>query len=106
MELGTIFYEKDYTSAYNYIKGTEYIIKEIEADEQGRRFQIVEKPKPSEKELIENEIYTLKEELRKWKEDVEQVELFGMVREDYEEKKLRCAEIILELRELEKQLEG
>lgn len=47
-------------------------------------------------------IARLKQELAKWKEDVEQVELFGMERADYEQKKARCAEIILELRELEK----
>ena len=53
---------------------------------------------------IENRILILKRELEKYKEDVEQVELFGMERADYEEKKTKCAEIILELRVLEKQL--
>lgn len=33
---------------------------------------------------------------------VEQVELFGMERSDYEEKKRLCAEMIIELRSLEK----
>lgn len=49
-------------------------------------------------------IKELKQELIKWKEDVEQVELFGMERTDYEQKKARCAEIILILRQLEKEL--
>lgn len=53
---------------------------------------------------IQNKIRNLKQELEKCKEDVEQVELFGMERTDYEEKKARCVEIILELRELEKEL--
>lgn len=55
----------------------------------------------TEEEKKVNRIAELKQELAKWKEDVEQVELFGMQRNDYEEKKKRCAEIILELRELE-----
>ena len=53
---------------------------------------------------IINEIYALKRELEKCKEDVEQVELFGMERTDYATKKARCIEIILRLRELEKEL--
>ena len=44
----------------------------------------------------------LKTLLNKYKEDVEQVELFGMERADYEEKKILCANMILELRQLEK----
>ena len=56
----------------------------------------------TDKELARIEIGKLKQELAKWKEDVEQVELFGMTRTDYERKKTRCAEIIVQLRELEK----
>lgn len=40
--------------------------------------------------------------LMKYREDVEQVDLFGMQRDDYEEKKLLCKNLVLELRELEK----
>lgn len=46
-------------------------------------------------------IQILKEQLQKYKEDVEQVDLFGMQRADYQEKKQLCADIVLELRELE-----
>ena len=56
----------------------------------------------NKKELAQIEIGKLKQELTKWKEDVEQVELFGMVRTDYEQKKNRCTEIIVQLRKLEK----
>lgn len=49
-------------------------------------------------------IMLLKRQLVRYKEDVEQVELFGMERSDYEEKKKMCTDIILELRELEKTL--
>ncbi len=49
-------------------------------------------------------ILELKQQLQKFKEDVEQVELFGMQRADYEEKKQACVDIIEELRTLEKQL--
>ena len=58
-----------------------------------------------DKTLIEEEIATLKQEIAKAKEDVEQVELFGMERQDYEQKKQRCIEIVERLRVLEKQLE-
>lgn len=50
-----------------------------------------------------NRIHDLKAQLKKCKEDVEQVDLFGMQRADYEEKKALCAQLILELRELEKE---
>ena len=55
-----------------------------------------------EKELAWDEIQEIKEKLAKYKEDVEQVELFGMERTDYEEKKQLCANMIVRLRELEK----
>lgn len=50
------------------------------------------------------QIGNLKGKLKKFKEDVEQVELFGMERADYEQKKAQCVAIIEELRELEAQL--
>ena len=40
--------------------------------------------------------------LNKYREDVEQVDLFGMERADYEEKKELCKQLVYELRELEK----
>lgn len=40
--------------------------------------------------------------LNKYREDVEQVDLFGMEREDYAEKKLVCKTLVEELRVLEK----
>lgn len=59
----------------------------------------------SEKRILSTEqIASLKEELAKAKEDVEQVELFGMERTDYETKKARCVEIIQQLRILEKEV--
>ena len=51
------------------------------------------------------QINQLKQKLVKYKEDVEQVELFGMERSDYEQKKQMCANIILELRQLEKNVQ-
>ena len=56
----------------------------------------------TEQELTQQHIGELKTMLAKYKEDVEQVELFGMERSDYEEKKKACREIVLELRKLEK----
>lgn len=49
-------------------------------------------------------IAELKQQIAKYKEDIEQVELFGMQRDDYEQKKEMCKNIILELRQLEAQL--
>lgn len=40
--------------------------------------------------------------LNKYREDVEQVDLFGMERADYAEKKLACKTLVEELRVLEK----
>lgn len=59
-----------------------------------------------EKLEIEMWINFKKQQLIKYKEDVEQVELFGMQREDYEQKKAQCVQIIQELRQLEAQLRG
>ena len=42
--------------------------------------------------------------LNKYREDVEQVDLFGMERADYEEKKIICRTLVEELRVLERQL--
>lgn len=50
----------------------------------------------------EKEIISLKQKLAKFKEDVEQVKLFDMQRDDFDEKKITCANIIIRLRELEK----
>lgn len=53
---------------------------------------------------LRSQITMKKQLLQKYKEDVEQVELFGMQRDDYGQKKELCKSIILELRELEAQL--
>lgn len=58
-----------------------------------------------DKNVVLSTILDLKQEIAKIKEDVEQVELFGMERQDYEQKKQRCIEIVERLRVLEKQLE-
>lgn len=55
---------------------------------------------PTEEELKEQRRYELKAELEKIKEDIEQ-ETFGLVRDDFTEKKARAAEIVNELRVLE-----
>ena len=65
---------------------------------------MTEQEKYEEKMRLQYEIAKRKVNLQKYKEDVEQVELFGMEREDYEQKKAQCVAIIEELRELETQL--
>lgn len=62
MELGAIFKENEYNNAIEYISQFNNLtIQEIEPDTFGRRFQIVEIPQPTEKQLAEIEIQELKE---------------------------------------------
>lgn len=63
MELGTIFYENEYNEACDFCFAHNYTIQEIEADENGRCFQIVEIPLPTEKQLAQQEIQELKQKL-------------------------------------------
>lgn len=63
MELGYIFYENEFDTAYQYAIANGYNIKEIEPDSNGRRFQIFEDPKPTQQELYEQEYYSLKRQL-------------------------------------------
>lgn len=51
-----------------------------------------------------NQINAKKAMLTKYREDVEQVDLFSMTRVDYDEKKKLCKQLVEELRELEKKL--
>ena len=60
MELNQIFYENEYNEACDFCFTHNYTIQEIEADENGRRFKIVEIPQPTEKQLEEIEIESLK----------------------------------------------
>lgn len=104
-QVGEIFYiDENYSARAEYCNKHNLMIKEIEPDERGRRFIIANLPEPTSEEKTYIKITNLKDELEKYKEDVEQVELFGMSRDDYELKKSRCREIILELRLLENQL--
>ena len=56
-----------------------------------------------EKQKMRRVITDMKIMLKKYKEDVEQVELFGMERTDYEDKKKQCRYLILQLRKLQKE---
>lgn len=58
---------------------------------------------PTQEEVKHSQIEQLKKQLTDYKYDVEQVELFGMQRDDYEQKKQMCVNIILQLRELERE---
>jgi hypothetical protein len=104
-KIGDVFYlDKEYSAIAEHCNNNNLMIVEIEADEKGRRFQIQAVPEPTAVELALSEISKKKAILEKYKEDVEQVELFGMERADYEEKKEACRQLILELRKLEKNL--
>ena len=54
MELNKIVYEKDYKNAWEYALEHNYLVREIEADEQGRRFQIVEIPPLTDEQILDN----------------------------------------------------
>jgi hypothetical protein len=102
-QIGDIFYlDNEYSKRAEFCNNNNLMIVEIESDYNGRRFQIQEIPAPSETELKQKQIKDIKQKLEKYKEDVEQVELFGMERIDYEEKKRLCKNMILELRQLER----
>ena len=77
---------------------TEYVNVEVSQEE------LAQRERDARIYQLEYNIRALKQELNKYKEDVEQVELFGMERADYQEKKTRCAEIIIELRQLESEV--
>ncbi len=104
-KVGDIFYLDDkYSERAEFCNENGLKIVEIEADGSGRRFQIQELSPKTQEELILEQIQKKKQLLQKYKEDVEQVDLFGMERADYQEKKTACANLVLELRELENSL--
>lgn len=57
-----------------------------------------------QREIVSSQISEKKALLNKYREDVEQVDLFGMERADYAEKKAACKTLVEELRELEASL--
>jgi len=66
MKIGQIIEEKDYFEAFQFInKNNLGIIAIKSADPKRRFFQIVERPKPTEKQIAESEIESLKECLAK-----------------------------------------
>lgn len=82
-------YDKDGNLAGTETRVTGRILKKVWTDEEEIK-----------KKQAALSIQALKAELSKIKEDIEQ-EAFGLVRNDYPEKKVRAAEIVNELRILE-----
>lgn len=99
---------------YFYKKGNSYLNLKSPITEEGYE-EITEE---EFKTLTKPPVFTLTEEqqaeiekrklivekkalLNKYREDVEQVDLFGMERADYEEKKLACKTLVEELRVIE-----
>lgn len=63
-KVGDIFKDDElYSDRARFCRDNNLTIVEIEPDEKGRRFQIVEIPKPTQKELYEQEIRELKQKL-------------------------------------------
>ena len=100
---------------YFYKKGNSYLNLKSPITEEGYE-EITEE---EFKTLTKPPVFTLTEEqkakiekrkliaekkalLNKYREDVEQVDLFGMERADYEEKKIACKTLVEELRVLER----
>lgn len=104
-KVGEIFgLDSEYAQRAKFCNENGLLIAEINKDSNGeRRFQICELPKPTKEQLLSAEISEKKELLNKYREDVEQVDLFGIERADYTEKKKACKELVLELRKLEKE---
>lgn len=63
MKINDIFYENKYDEAYQFVCNNQphMTIIEIESDENGRRFQIVEVEPPTPEEIARGEYLTLKE---------------------------------------------
>lgn len=74
----------------------DYLTCDLEAVENPNKERIIQLQET--KKLIQEK----KKLLEKYKYDIQQVDLFGMERTDYEEKKSLCVQLVLELRELEK----
>ena len=102
---------------YFYKKGNSYLNLKSPITEEGyeeiteEEFKALTKPPvftltEEQKEKIKKKklIKEKKALLNKYREDVEQVDLFGMERADYEEKKIACRTLVEELRVLERQL--
>lgn len=52
--LNDVFYlDNEYSARAKFCNENDYVIKEIEPDEKGRRFQIQEIPKPTQDEIID-----------------------------------------------------
>ena len=104
--IGDIFEDDElYSDRAQFCNENGLMIVEVTKEGDSKRtFQIQECPPQSEEDKIYSEIYSIKETLQKYKEDVEQVELFGMERKDYEEKKKACVDMVIRLRELEKKV--
>ena len=80
----------------NYIQITEEEFNELTKP---KVYELTEEQKA--KIELEKTIREKKALLNKYREDVEQVDLFGMERADYAEKKELCKQLVYELRELE-----
>ena len=98
------YYKDDKGNLYNF-KTKTAIDNLVEISEE--EYKTLTKPKqPTAEQIALQEKQKLIAEkkalLNKYREDIEQVDLFDMERSDYEEKKAMCRQLVLELRELEK----
>lgn len=97
------YYKDDNGNIFSFkTKSTDPTLHQIHEEEYARLLKSHHESKNSNQSERLAEIATKKALLNKYREDVEQVDLFDMKRDDYEEKKLLCRQLVLELRELEK----
>lgn len=99
--VGDIFYEDEqYPLRAEWCnEGGLYHIEEIEPDEKGRRFTIVENPKPTAEEQKQARIEEIKTELTNLSQDFIQAEI-GAVFDDLEQRKELFRTLHNELRAL------
>lgn len=98
--LNDVFYlDKEYSLRAKWCNDNNYIIAEIEPDENGRRFQIQRPPELTQEDIKQNRIYEIESRLIELDQDIIQ-DIAGEVVPNIEERKLEFIELHNELRQL------
>lgn len=99
-KLNDIFYQDtNYSARAKFCNENGYVIKEIEPDNFGRRFQIQEIPAPTEEDLKAQKVWEIKQRLNELDEDIVQ-DIAGEVVPEIDLRKAEFIELHNELRTL------
>ena len=98
MKINSIFYENEYSNAFDFIQNKNLTIEEISPDEKGRRFKISEIVLTPD-EIKTDRIYEIQARLNQLSQDFVQM-LCGAIFEDETERKEEFRSLHNELREL------